>query len=44
MDKYSILLTEANVLDVYKKLSNRINLDAEELEQVKKRFWELDSY
>ncbi len=44
MDNNSILLTETNLLDVYKKLTNQIDIDAEELEQVKKRFWELVSY
>lgn len=44
MAKDFIILSEKNVLDVYKKLSNRMNIDAEELEQVKNRFWELVNY
>ena len=41
MNDKSILLTEENVFDVYKKLSNRQEISTEELEQVKQRFFEL---
>ena len=36
-----ILLNESNVLDVYKKLVDRENITREEIEAVKKRFYEL---
>ena len=36
-----ILLTESNVVDIYKKLVNKENISQEEIEQVKERFYEL---
>lgn len=36
-----ILLTENNVVDIYKKLVNKENISQEEIEQVKERFYEL---
>ncbi len=42
--KPNLLLTEANVLDVYKKLAGNEAIPAEELEAVKKRFYELVNY
>ena len=42
--KNAILLTESNVLDVYKKLVNKEEIPLEELEAVQKRFFELVNY
>ena len=39
-----ILMTESNVLDIYKKLTNKQEISEEELEQVKKRFYQLVNY
>lgn len=39
-----ILLTENNVVDIYKKLVNNDDISQEEIEQVKKRFFELVNY
>lgn len=36
-----IILTEENVLDVYKKLSSNQEISQEELDKVLKRFYEL---
>ncbi len=36
-----ILLTEENILDIYRKLVNKDTISQEELEQVKERFFEL---
>lgn len=41
MEEKKILLTESNVLDVYKKLVGNENIPADELEAVRKRFYEL---
>lgn len=38
------LLTESNVLDVYKKLVNKEEISDEELSEVQKRFFELVNY
>ncbi len=39
-----IVLTENNVVDIYKKLVNNDDISQEEIEQVKKRFFELVNY
>ena len=39
-----ILLTESNVLDVYKKLVNKEEISDEELSEVQKRFFDLVNY
>lgn len=36
-----IYLTESNVMDILKKLTNKTDVKPEEFEQVKKRFLEL---
>lgn len=41
MEKEKIILTEENVLDVYKKLVNKEEIREEELEAVKQRFYKL---
>lgn len=41
MEKKTIILTEENVLDIYKKLSNNESISEEEIEKVKARFFEL---
>lgn len=38
------LLTESNVLDVYKKLVNNEEISDEELSEVQKRFFDLVNY
>lgn len=38
------LLTESNVLDVYKKLVNKEEISNEELSEVQKRFFDLVNY
>ena len=38
------LLTENNVVDIYKKLVNTEDINQEEIEQVKERFFELVNY
>lgn len=38
------LLTESNVLDVYKKLVNKEEISDEELSEVQKRFFDLVNY
>ncbi len=42
--KPKIILTEKNLIDVYKKLSNNDDVSQEELEQIRKRFFELVNY
>lgn len=39
-----IILTESNVIEIYKKLTNNENVDPQEIEDVKKRFYELLNY
>ena len=39
-----IILTEENVVYIYKKLLNKEQISQEETEQVKKRFFELVNY
>lgn len=39
-----ILLTEKNVIYIYKKLVNNDDISQEEIEQVKERFFELVNY
>lgn len=39
-----ILLTEDNILDIYTRLRNKENITPEELEQVRRRFYELVDY
>ncbi len=36
-----IILNEENLMDIYKKLSNKESISQEEVEQIKKRFYEL---
>lgn len=38
------LLTESNVLDIYKKLVNKEEISDEELSEVQKRFFDLVNY
>ena len=38
------ILTESNVLDIYKKLNNNEEIPQEELDAVLKRFYELSNY
>ena len=38
------ILTESNVIDVYKALVNKKDIDQEEIERVKARFHELVNY
>ena len=39
-----LYLTESNVMDVYKKLINKSEIDSEEKTQVLRRFYELVNY
>ena len=43
-NKNVFILTEGNVLDVYKKLVNKQEVPADELKAVQKRFFELLNY
>lgn len=38
------IMTESNVIDVYKALTNKKDIDQEEIENVRKRFFELVNY
>ena len=41
MNEEAIILTEENVIDIFKKLSNQQTVSVEEIERVKARFKEL---
>lgn len=43
-DKKVFPLSESNVMDVYKHLTNNKNVPEEELKEVQKRFYELVNY
>jgi|GEM_PF-1832748 hypothetical protein len=40
-NQQSFLLTEQNVIDVFKKLTNQETVSKEEMESIKRRFFEL---
>ncbi len=39
-----IILNEENLMDIYRKLAKKDDFSPEEVEQVKKRFYELVNY